>query len=91
MNQLANLIALSGGTGTAAATINYANAVCKVLNLSLDIASNILIAMNKKSEPTFYRSLRYFPFAINSSVTQNNIVFTPFVENIVGFILLFVR
>ena len=31
MDQLENIIALSGGTGTAAATINHANVVCKVL------------------------------------------------------------
>ena len=30
MEPLANIAALSGGTGTAAATINFCNVVCKV-------------------------------------------------------------
>ena len=53
MDNLANVITLSGGTGTAAATINYANIVCKVLKLLLDIASNRLIAMTKKQSKHF--------------------------------------
>ena len=40
MNQLANVIALSGGTGTAATSINFANVVCKGLKLPSDISSN---------------------------------------------------
>ena len=39
MDQLANVIPLSGVTGAAAATINYANLVCKVLILPLDVDS----------------------------------------------------
>ena len=50
IDQLVNFIALCGGTGTASATINYAHAVCKVLKLPFDIASNRLIAMGKKAE-----------------------------------------
>ena len=43
------MIALSCGTGAAAATINYANAVCKALKLPSDIACNRLIAISKKT------------------------------------------
>ena len=50
MKPLANIVALSGVTWTAAATINFCNVVCKVLKMSSDIASNRLNAMNKKSE-----------------------------------------
>ena len=68
-NQLANVIALSGGTGTAAATINFCNVVCKVLKLPSDIASNRLLAMSKNAEQTFYYNLRYSLFAVNSGVS----------------------
>ena len=78
------MIALSGGTGAAAATINYANAVCKVLKLPSDIACNRLIAISKKPEQTFYHNLRYSPFAVNSGVSQTTVVLSPFVGNIVG-------
>ena len=53
MDQLANVIALSGATGTAAATINYANAVCKVLKLPYDGSQIRLNAMTKKQNRHF--------------------------------------
>ena len=84
MESLANVVAISGGTGTVAATINFANVVCKVFKLPLDIAQNRLIAMIKNPEQLFYHNLRYSPFAISADVSQTTVARTPFVGNIVG-------
>ena len=77
MGQSANIIALSGGSGTA-------NAVCKVLNLPSGIASNRLNSMIKKPKQTFYQNLRYSQFAVDPGVSQTTIVLTPFVGIITG-------
>ena len=55
---LTNVVALSCGTGTAAATINFAYVVCKVLKIPSDIASDRLDAMVKNPEQSFYHSFK---------------------------------
>ena len=82
MDQLANAVSQSTLTGTAAATINSANIICKVLKVPSDVCTNRLNAMMKKPEQSFYHNLRYSPFAISSGVTQTTVVLTPFVGNI---------
>jgi len=83
MDTIANVVALSGGSGTAAATINYANVIAKVTKLPADIASARLFGMTKTPEHSFFHNVRYSPFAISSGVSQTTIVLTPFVGNIV--------
>jgi hypothetical protein len=48
----------SGASGTAAATINFANLICKVMKLPSEIALTRLQAMNKALEHNIYHSLR---------------------------------
>ena len=91
MDQLANAVSQSTLTGTAAATINSANIICKVLKVPSDVCTNRLNAMMKKPEQSFYHNLRYSPFAISSGVTQTTVVLTPFVGNIAALFLLFVQ
>jgi len=82
METLANLVNQSTLTGTAAATLNSANVIVKVLKLPADIAGNRLNAMIKRPEQSIYHNLRYSPFAVSSGVSSTTIVLTPFVGNI---------
>ena len=84
MDTLANIVSQSTGTGTAAATINYANVILKVMKIPSDIATTRLNAMIKKPEHSFFHNLRYSPFAISSGVSQTTVVLTPFVGNIIA-------
>ena len=83
-DSLANLVEKSTGTGTAAATINYANVICKVTKLPAEIAQARLNAMVKSPEHNIFHNVRYSPFAISSGSASATIVLTPFVENIVS-------
>ena len=80
MEPLANVVALSGGTGTAPATINFANVMCKVLNIPSDIAGDRLNEMIKKCDQSFYNNLKYNAFAVNSGVKQTTVLLTPFIR-----------
>ena len=84
MDQLSNLITVSGGTGTAAASINFANVICKVTKLPPDIATNRLNAMIKAPEQNVFHNVRWSPYAVNSGVSSTTLVLSPFVGNIVG-------
>ena len=70
MDTLANNFSQSTGTGTATATIYYANVIIKVINIPSDIATSRVNAMVKKSEHSFFHNFRYSPFAISSGVSQ---------------------
>ena len=50
MDTLANIVSQSTGTGTAAATINYANVILKVMKIPSDIATSILNTIVKKAK-----------------------------------------
>jgi hypothetical protein len=82
--QLTNIVDRSSGGGTATATINFANVICKVTKLPSEIAQARLTAMAKTPEHHIYHNVRYSPFAINSGSASANIVLTPFVGNIVS-------
>ena len=83
MDSLANLVDKSAaGTGTAAATLNSANIICKVTKLPSEIASARLNAMIKSPEHNIFHNIRYSPFAISSGTSNSTIVLTPFVGNV---------
>jgi hypothetical protein len=83
MDSLANLVDKSAaGTGTAAATLNSANIICKVTKLPSEIASARLNAMIKSPEHNIFHNIRYSPFALASGASNSTIVLTPFVGNV---------
>jgi hypothetical protein len=81
---LANLVEKSTGTGTATATLNNANVICKITKLPAEIAQARLTAMNKSPEHHIFHNTRYSPFAISSGVSNATIVLTPFVGNVIA-------
>jgi hypothetical protein len=86
VDTLTNVVAVgSGATGTAAATINFANLICKVMKLPSEIALTRLQAMNKAPEHNIYHSLRYAPFGgIAANTTTQTFIMTPFVGSVVA-------
>lgn len=85
LDTLANLVAVSSGTGTAISTLNFANLICKVVKLPSEISLNRISNMQKNPEHNIYHSLRFSPFGnIAANTTTQNFVLTPFVGNIVA-------
>ena len=84
-DSLANLIdKSSAGSGTAAATLNSANVICKVTKLPSEIAQARLSAMVKSPEHNIFHNVRYSPFAISSGTSSSTIILTPFIGNVVA-------
>ena len=83
LDTLTNLYATTTAyTGVAAATINSASLICKVLRLDINTAQARLTAMMKKPEHNLYHSLRYATFPVNSGVTSTTVVLTPIVGSV---------
>ena len=85
VDTLTNVVAVSSGGGTAAATINFANLICKVMKLPTELALSRLQQMNKAPEHNIYHSLRYAPFGgIAANTTTQTFIMTPFVGSVVA-------
>ena len=83
LDTLPNLYATTTAyTGTAAATINSASVICKVLRLDVNTAAARLTAMQKKPEHNLYHSVRYATFGITSGVSSTTVVLTPIVGSV---------
>jgi hypothetical protein len=90
MDSLANVVALSGGTGTAVATLNSCNLIAKITRLSSEMVANRSALMTRTPEHSIFHQLRYGTFTVNSGVSSTSIVLTPIVGN-VAFIFFVVR
>lgn len=84
MDSVANIVNQSSLAGTPVATLNFCNAIVKLMKLPQNVASNRLALMQKSPEHNIFHNVRYSPFNINSGVTQSTIVLTPFIGNIVA-------
>jgi hypothetical protein len=90
MDSLSNIVAVSGGTGTAAASINYCNLIAKISRLDLNTASQQLALMNRTPQHNIFHDLRYGTFTVASGVSSTTVVLTPIVGK-VAFIFFTVR
>ena len=84
MDSVANIVNTNGLSGTPTATLNFCNAIVKLMKLPQEIASNRLALMQKTPEHNIFHNIRYSPFNVNSGVSLTSIVLTPFIGNIVA-------
>ena len=82
IDQLANMVNVSTLTGTAAATINFVNAVCRITRLDSNTANQRAMQISKSPEHTFFHDLRYGTFTALSGVSQSTMVLTPLVGKV---------
>ena len=78
MDSVVNIVNQSSLGGTPVATLNFANAIVKVLKLPLDVASNRLALMQKTPEHNIFHNVRYSPFNVNSGAQLTSIVYRKY-------------
>jgi len=79
---LANIITLGAGTGTAVATINYCNLLCKVTKLDSDSANKRLSMMSRIQEDNVFHKISYGVFQLSSGVSNASVVLTSIVGKV---------
>jgi hypothetical protein len=82
LDTVANIVCVSGGSGTSAATINYANLIAKITRMTPEIAQTRLLTMAYTPEQNIYHNLRYATFTVASGVTSTTLVLTPIVGKV---------
>jgi hypothetical protein len=81
-DSLTNIVAVSGGTGTAVATINYVNLIAKISRLDINTSSQQLALMNRSPQHNIFHDLRYGTFNVASGVSSTTVVLTPIVGKV---------
>lgn len=90
LRNLSQIISLSGGTGTASASINYVRLVCRVSKIPNDMLTRRLNSMAKNPEHSFYHKIQYSIKTIPSGVTTHTEVLNA-ISGRVAFLFFIIR
>jgi len=82
MDNLSNQVNVGSFTGTASATMNFCNAICKITRLDSQSAQQHAMQISRNPHHAFFHDLRYGTFTALSGVSQSTFVLTPVVGKV---------